>query len=708
MKRAVARAKVGITIMTLLLVTVFPMLACPVEAAPPANDPYANYVAMDVATKQAGLSYMPAISDDELQEVSAFLSTPPVGTQAYDWYLRAISRNTPTDTQAYMTLAAISENVEVWVQDYRWFLPGDPRNDDQTNIEITPEMAQFVADEFNDVIYPTDTTYFGMPADRDGTNTIFELFGYPAYYWDWVATDNAQRVIIKVLNIRDANYDDPTYPYYTAGFFSEGYDSYYSRNIIHIDCWRWWQRLGAEGTQWLPDKLVNRPYVYDSTITHEYQHLIHADWNPSDPNFMNEGCSMYAELLCGFGIEANYINSYLYTPDNSLIDWGDQGDINILADYGAAALWAVYLSDHYGGAALLRHFVQAGIPGIDGVNEALAYYGYTADFDTVFHDWRIANLIHSNSPGGGKYNYRSLDLNGPDIIPAFTHNVQSSVGWRSGTDFGSTITILGYDTGISMLGAYGSDYIKLTGSKTSNMRFDGDEMAQTGWTWTGDAWFSGTGLSLSDASLLSSAYVDPSDPTLMMETKWGLESFWDFGFVQVSTDGGSTWTSLSNDFTISDYDPSALPAIVDNLPGLTDYNPSWPDYDLISFDLSAYAGTTVLIDFRYMTDWSTTYEGWYIQSASVSGASLSFSTIGPRASFQVTMVSAFQERGGVRYVIYDLTLDSNNAGSKSDNLAQRLYTVLGSNRARLYTVLVVSYTSSAGFADYQFQALQGR
>ena len=180
-----------------------------------------------------------------------------------------------------------------------------------------------------------------------------------------------------------------------------------------------------------------------------------------------------------------------------------------------------------------------------------------------------------------------------------------------------------------------------------------------------------------------------------MTTRWGLESFWDFGFVQVSTDGGSTWTSLSNAYTTFDHDPSAYPAIIANLPGLTDYNPSWPNFDEISFDLSAYAGQTILISFRYMTDWSTTYEGWYIQTATVSGTPLSFSPAYTKASFQVTMVSAFMQKGVIKFVVNEISLDALNAGNMGTNLANRLY-----------SVLVVSHTTVVGNTDYKFQADQ--
>ncbi|MFQ5831617.1 MAG: hypothetical protein ACE5H4_02850 [Candidatus Thorarchaeota archaeon] len=92
---------------------------------------------------------------------------------------------------------------------------------------MTDEQSQYLADEFDSVIYQRLTQFFGVPHDRDGTGTIFELIGLPAFTYDWLnATDNPQRTIIKVLNYRDENYYDPNYPYYVIGFFSSTYSGY--------------------------------------------------------------------------------------------------------------------------------------------------------------------------------------------------------------------------------------------------------------------------------------------------------------------------------------------------------------------------------------------------------------------------------------------------------------------------------------------------
>jgi hypothetical protein len=410
---------------------------------------------------------------------------------------------------------------------------------------------------------------------------------------------------------------------------------------------------------------------------------------------MNEGCSMYAEILCGYGVSWSHVNSYLYTPDNSLTGWGDQGDINILADYGAATLWAIYLSDHYGGPAILSRYVQAGIPGIEGIDAALEYLGYTERFDDVYHDWRIANLMHSDFPGEGRYNYTTINLGGPEAIPIFTHEISGlPVPWTKGTDFGNTFTILGYDTGVSMIGPYGSDYVVFKAWKKPGLIFfDGDDTAIYGWTMTEEGyWWSGAA-NLMNALLMGEAYVDTADPILTVVTKYGIEEYWDFGFVQVSTDGGKTWTSLENEYTTYDHDPEAHPDIVANLPGLTCYNPDWPDWTTMTFDLSAYAGKTVLIGFRYMTDWATLYEGWYISSASVSDKELTLTPVYPEADFQVTIVYAFVIKGCTIYLPADMYLKD-----ETETGFALAYT------DSIHVILVVSPIQHQGFVDYAFKA----
>jgi hypothetical protein len=659
---------ISILITMLLISSAFTLLT---RTIPSAESSFVepDYVRIDAANTPSG-----SLVVDEPLVLPGHHSYYNIGDVAtwirYNFYTGGYGTST-------FTLKAITTNAELWVQNNLGWPVGDPR----AYPIILPNETQFLINEFEDLIYPTDINYFGAPMYRNGSDAAY---GPPGYY-----LEPTGRTVILVSNIRDTNYYNPSYPYYVAGYFSTGIQYYTGRNVVTIDSWRWERRLGPYGTVWLPPSIVDRPYVYDSTVAHEFQHLIHADWNPNDPSFMNEGCSMYAEYLCGFGIDPTYINSYFATPDNSLTEWGDQGDINILADYGESALWVIYISDHYGGSNTIRYFVQNGIPGIDGVNAALAHFGYVETFDAVFYDWRLANLIHS-----GKYNYISLNLNA--YIPVRQYKIIGfPVPLKKGTDFGNTITILDYDTGVSRLAPYGTDYITFEDwSRPGFIYFDGDDLAQLGWTMTTDGWWSGLGNML-DYQLISQVVnVNPADPTLTLVTKYGLESNWDFGFVQVSTDNGQTWTSLANAYTTSSY-LTDVPAIYNKMPGLTDYNPDWPGLTTMTFDLSAYAGSTVMINFRYMTDEGANYEGWFINSASISGTALTFTAYPPypKASFQVTAVKAVAADGKYVYIPYDLRLDSNAWTGEHNTFA----------KSPTYIVLVVSPTMHQGTVDYQFR-----
>jgi immune inhibitor A len=106
-------------------------------------------------------------------------------------------------------------------------------------------------------------------------------------------------------------------------------------------------------------------------------------------------------------------------------------------------------------------------------------------------------------------------------------------------------------------------------------------------------------------------------PTLTFNTWYDTEEGWDFGFVQASTDGGVTWTSLPGTTTTSDHDPDCF--FIDELPGYTGYSGGWLAETV---DLSAYAGAaSVLLRFRYETDPATNGLGWFLDDFKVADGS---------------------------------------------------------------------------------------
>jgi len=561
-------------------------------------------------------------------------------------------------------LRAVGEVSEIWVQVDLSYPDDDPRDDPV----IEDEQVDYLLDEFEGNIYPVDTEYFGMPDEHKGTKPT--LGGN-----DWKEPHG--RSVILVSNVRDEAYYNSSYPYYIAGFYSPTFEQFFDRNIISIDSHNWEDRIG-------PD--ANRPYLYEAIIAHEYQHLIHDDYNGADDIFMNEGCSMYAEPLCGYPLAWGDIDSFLATPDNSLTTWGDQGGINILADYGSSLMFAIYLGDHYGDG-FLSHFVQAGIPGVEGINAALEFFGFEDTFETIFHDWRIANLIDS-----GDYFYNFMDLT--DTAPPRIYDLNSeSVFPFNGVDFGETISILNYSTGVYKLGSYSTDYIKLTGLNDYTFEFNGDDLGIAAeWEINGEVLYSTPAWSECDLSIRTDLdLTNVVGAYLTFDTMYEIELDWDFGFTQISTDNGETWVSLENNYTTGEFDPNAHPNIVENLPGLC--GNETVDWISMGFDLSAYDGQEVILQFRYMTDWAYEELGWWITNVAINDVGIDvgafYNPPPPETDFLISFI-------GDEGFVYDMNLNDADETGAFD-----LWTIFPDDE---YILMVVSATF--GNVDYTLDFVQ--
>jgi VWFA-related protein len=80
--------------------------------------------------------------------------------------------------------------------------------------------------------------------------------------------------------------------------------------------------------------------------------------------------------------------------------------------------------------------------------------------------------------------------------------------------------------------------------------------------------------------------------TLSFMEWFAIESGYDFGYVEISTDGGSTWTTLSSRDGTSDWRSVVL-------------------------DITAYSNHQIKIAFHFTSDGSVTYPGWYIDNVQV-------------------------------------------------------------------------------------------
>lgn len=129
-------------------------------------------------------------------------------------------------------------------------------------------------------------------------------------------------------------------------------------------------------------------------------------------------------------------------------------------------------------------------------------------------------------------------------------------------------------------------------------------------------WFGGKADQIDTTLRRSVDLTGLTSAELSFWTWYEIEDNWDFGFVQVSTDGGATWVSLPIEGTTVDAVPDAMESIVANLPGFTGSSDGWV---YKTFDLADYLGQTIELQFRYMTDWGTTFAGYYLDDISVTG-----------------------------------------------------------------------------------------
>jgi hypothetical protein len=100
--------------------------------------------------------------------------------------------------------------------------------------------------------------------------------------------------------------------------------------------------------------------------------------------------------------------------------------------------------------------------------------------------------------------------------------------------------------------------------------------------------------------------------TLNYWTWYDIEPGWDYGYVEVSTDGGKTWTILQAPHSATT-NPSGS-AFGPNYTGLSGGGPGWVEESL---DISAFAGQQILVCFEYVTDDAVNRPGWTIDDISI-------------------------------------------------------------------------------------------
>ncbi|WP_110589894.1 immune inhibitor A domain-containing protein [Microbacterium suaedae] len=123
--------------------------------------------------------------------------------------------------------------------------------------------------------------------------------------------------------------------------------------------------------------------------------------------------------------------------------------------------------------------------------------------------------------------------------------------------------------------------------------------------------YSGSGDDL-DVTATSPEFLVPAGGELTASASFDIEVDWDYAYLEATTDGGETWTPVETNLSTTT-DPNGQNAGY----GITGTSDGWT---ALTADLSALAGETAQVRFRYWTDVAATYPGFQVDEIAVGDA----------------------------------------------------------------------------------------
>lgn len=292
--------------------------------------------------------------------------------------------------------------------------------------------------------------------------------------------------------------------------------------------------------------------------------------------------------------------------------WPDPGQ-SFLCDYGGAEILIHTLNERYGPGFVKDLLFSGGGSGFDRLSKTLARHHAKESAFELLKDWSTTAALDGILDDGAKLTGRAdpgrfrakalhstVNLDTPFAYarPGAPSNGADFVRLRDGAD----------------------RYLKA--GELRSVRFDSPAVYPTQpvrWSVDPDGHGAGDPALSSgplgdevsfDRSIVRSVTVDPADPTLSFDARWDIEPGYDLAAVQVSTDGGATFTSRQSAGMTTEL-PGAEARIAAQLPGFSADSGGWTHQTI---DLTDLAGQTVLVAFRYLTDSSETRPGLWIDN----------------------------------------------------------------------------------------------
>ncbi|MGQ0845220.1 MAG: hypothetical protein ACT4QF_13920 [Sporichthyaceae bacterium] len=331
-------------------------------------------------------------------------------------------------------LLAAGERMEVWVASGSdevstgtAFPAGDCRSARKDPTVVTQAQAERLVEEFTTTMLPAETKAFSTAPDADGALSAGQLAPLGVDF-----RGNGKATVLLVDNVRDGNfYDFENNRTYIAGFFAPIFNTLTNRNVMTLDAFDWEHRTGENPpNEPNRDLCLSRPgraLMYEATLAHEYQHLLHSYTDRAETTWLNEGLSDMAEFLVGYAettvpVSRRGAESHLYCfqghgltkgpsnpnpipcggPQNSLTLWEDEGgNSDVLADYGNAWSFLLYLHDRFGPQIISDLHRDGARQGLASVQAALDVRAPGTKVMDVVSDFQLMNLLDNLASAKG-------------------------------------------------------------------------------------------------------------------------------------------------------------------------------------------------------------------------------------------------------------------------------------------------------------------
>jgi hypothetical protein len=291
---------------------------------------------------------------------------------------------------------------------------------------FTDQDFQEIANEFDNLIYPTDVDYFGTPLDLDSNSRIIILY---------------TPLVNKLTPAGSGGF--------VGGFFfvgdlfpSSGTNSCPQSNVAEI-----FYALAPDPNGTINNNVRSTAAVRQGTrgtLAHEFQHMINGSerirstvTNEFEATWLDEALAHYAEdlngrVLRGYNDTGNYTDAQLRVNINDyaafffqnfarlnlyLKNPGPLSPTSRMADTSLAvrgAAWALvrYTADHYAPGGNIKTFIRSLVPGPDTGVVNLTNHADNVSFSELISGWMVANYADDIGINNlqTKYTYKTYDM----------------------------------------------------------------------------------------------------------------------------------------------------------------------------------------------------------------------------------------------------------------------------------------------------------